>query len=107
MSIFYKPHTATVYRNQRTASSKVETLSGTVDGQLTRGDSEYSDTDYGVKLVETGQFLFDYDDLSKIEVGDKLLLDGSYWRVKALEADTTIFMLSCANALLERLQGNE
>lgn len=96
--MLYTPHTATIYPN--TSS----TASGTVNGQLCISTPSYSFEQSGPDIVQTAKFLYDYDSKDLVAVGDKLLIDSRYWRVKALNHTNSIFLLRIARAYLELMQ---
>jgi hypothetical protein len=76
--MLYQPHSAAVYRQV----AGVYTPTGnSVLGHLTNRNYSSDLAESGWNQTQAGEYLYSWEDYSKIKQGDRLLVDGNYWNV--------------------------
>lgn len=102
MALLYTPHLASVYRAVTPNSNDYVSNGNAVYGLLQPVDSAVAYQSWGIDTDQPSEWFCNIGE--DIDVGDRLLVDGSYWEVKALPKKyTSIFYLAYAKYLVQRV----
>ena len=77
----YNPHSAAIYRQ---VAGTYTATGDTVLGHLTNRNYSSDLAESGWNQTQAGEYIFNWEDYSKVLQGDRLLVDGAYWNVVSM-----------------------